>query len=64
MNLAILNLLPFPGLDGWQVLVLVVEAVAHKSIPEKVKNIVSFVGLAILFAFMVLIIIKDVIGLF
>ena len=64
VNLAIINLLPFPGLDGWQIVVLVVEAVAHREIPEKVKNIVSFIGLAILFAFMILILVKDVIGLF
>lgn len=64
VNLAIINLLPFPGLDGWQIVVLIVEAVAHREIPEKVKNIVSFIGLAILFAFMILILVKDIIGLF
>ena len=64
VNLAIINLLPFPGLDGWQILVLVVEMVAHKEIPEKVKNIVSIVGLVLLMAFAGLILIKDVIGLF
>jgi len=64
VNLAIINLLPFPGLDGWQIVVLVVEAVAHREIPDKVKNIVSFVGLAILFAFMILILVKDFTGLF
>ena len=64
VNLAIINLLPFPGLDGWQIVVLIVEAVAHREIPDKVKNIVSFIGLAILFSFMILILIKDFIGLF
>ena len=64
VNLAIINLLPFPGLDGWQILVLVVEMVAHKEIPEKVKNIVSIVGLVLLMAFAALILVKDIIGLF
>lgn len=64
VNLAIINLLPFPGLDGWQILVLVVEAVAHKEIPEKVKNIVSIIGLVLLMAFAALILVKDIIGLF
>ena len=64
VNLAIINLLPFPGLDGWQIVVLIVESVAHREIPDKVKNIVSFIGLAILFSFMILILIKDFIGLF
>ena len=64
VNLAVFNLLPFPGLDGWQLLVLFVESVFKKQIPSKVKTIVSFVGMILLFTFMILIIVKDVIGLF
>ena len=61
VNLAIVNLLPFPGLDGWQLLVLIVEATARRKIPDKVKNIVSFIGLAILFTFMAVVLVLDVI---
>lgn len=61
VNLAIVNLLPFPGLDGWQLLVLVVEGITRKKIPNKVKTIVSIVGLALLFAFMGVILVKDII---
>jgi regulator of sigma E protease len=57
-------LLPFPGLDGWSLLVLAVEGISKKKMPTKVKNIISFVGLIILFAFMGLVLLKDVIGLF
>lgn len=64
VNLAIVNLFPFPGLDGWQLLVLFVEKVFKREIPQKVKAIISTVGIIILFAFMILIVIKDVIGLF
>ena len=60
VNLAIVNLLPFPGLDGWQLLVLGVEAIAHKKIPDKVKGIVSIVGIGLLFLFMIVLIVKDV----
>ena len=59
VNLAIFNLLPFPGLDGWQLLVLLVESVFRKKIPEKVKNIVSLVGIGLLLVFMVVILAKD-----
>ena len=58
------NLLPFPGLDGWHLLVIAVEGIFRKEIPSKVKNIISFVGVAILFVLMILIVIKDIIGLF
>ena len=60
VNLAIFNLLPFPGLDGWQLLVLIIEGITRKKIPDKAKNIVSFIGLIILLGFMAFILIKDV----
>lgn len=60
INLAIFNLLPFPGLDGWQILVTSVEGISKKKIPDKVKTIVSFVGLALLFALMIAIVVMDV----
>ena len=60
VNLAIFNLLPFPGLDGWQLLVLIVEGISRKKIPEKVKNIVSLIGIGLLLLLMAVIVIKDV----
>ena len=59
VNLAIINLLPFPGLDGWQLLVLIVEGISRKKIPEKVQNIVSFIGISLLLVLMVVILFKD-----
>ena len=59
VNLAIFNLLPFPGLDGWQLLVLGVETVTRKKIPEKVKNIVSLIGVGLLLLLMGVIVVKD-----
>ena len=61
VNLGIVNLLPFPGLDGWQLLVTIVEGTTRKEIPPKVKNIVSAIGIGLLFVLMILIIIKDLI---
>lgn len=63
INLGIFNLIPFPGLDGWSLLVLIVEAISRKKIPQKVKGIISIIGLVLLFTLMVFIIVKDVIGL-
>lgn len=59
VNLAIFNLLPFPGLDGWQLLVLIVESTTRKKIPDKVKNIVSLVGIGLLLLLMGVIVVKD-----
>ena len=64
VNLAIFNLLPFPGLDGWHLLVIIVEGITKKEIPSKVKNIVSTIGMILLFALMAVVFIKDIIGIF
>ena len=64
INLAIMNFLPIPGLDGWHFLVLIFEGITKKQMPEKAKNIASMIGLALLFGLMIAVTIKDIIGLF
>ncbi|MFA5421860.1 MAG: site-2 protease family protein [Bacilli bacterium] len=64
VNLAIFNLLPFPGLDGWQLLVTAIEGITRKKVPTKVKAIISAIGLVLLFGLMIFITIKDIMGLF
>ncbi len=60
LNLAIFNLLPFPGLDGWGLLVTIVEKGFKKKMPQKAKSIASLVGLGLLMIFAVFITIKDI----
>ncbi|MCH5180342.1 MAG: site-2 protease family protein [Erysipelotrichales bacterium] len=64
VNLAIFNLLPFPGLDGWHLLVVAIEGITKKEVPEKVKNIVSAIGMILLFGLMIFVTGRDIIGLF
>ncbi|MBR0301886.1 MAG: site-2 protease family protein, partial [Bacilli bacterium] len=63
VNLAIFNLLPFPGLDGFALLVTVIEGITKKKIPSKVKGIMSAVGLVLLFGLMIAIVVLDIIKL-
>lgn len=63
-NLAIFNLLPFPGLDGWHFLVLVIEGITKKDINPKVKSIMSTIGMILLFGLMIAVTLKDIINLF
>ncbi len=63
VNLAIINLLPFPGLDGFQLMVTIIEGVTKKKIPSKVKGIMSAVGLVLLFGLMIAIVVLDIIKL-
>ncbi len=64
VNLGLFNLLPFPGLDGWHLLVVAIEGIFHKEIPSKVKNTISTIGMLLLFALMIVVFVKDIFGLF
>lgn len=64
INLAIFNLLPFPGLDGWQICVSLFEGISHKKIDPKVKGIAQLIGLGLLFVLAIVIAVKDIVGLF
>ncbi len=54
-NLAVFNILPFPALDGAHVLFTLIEWIRGKPINRKVENIIHFVGICILFAFVIIV---------
>lgn len=54
-NLAVFNLLPFPALDGSHVVFTLIEWIRRKPINRKVESMIHFVGLCILFAFVVIV---------
>jgi regulator of sigma E protease len=60
MSLAILNILPFPALDGGHLLFLVIEAVFRREIPNRVKIALQQVGFVLLLAFMAFVIYNDI----
>lgn len=60
VNLGVMNLLPIPGLDGSQLLVIIAEGITRKKLPDNAKAIINFIGLIFLLGLMVLITIKDV----
>ena len=60
INLAILNLLPIPVLDGGQFLFLVAEAVIRRPLPMKVREKLTTVGLVLIILLMVLAFSNDI----
>ncbi len=64
INLGVVNMLPFPALDGGRFLMLLIEAIFHKPVPRKVESIINTVGLIILLALMAIIAVKDIWQLF
>ncbi len=64
INLGVFNLLPVPALDGGRLLFLLIELFRGKPINRDFEGYVHFIGILVLFAFMALISVKDIIGLF
>ncbi len=62
VNLCILNLIPFPGLDGGRLLFLVIEALrgGRRIAPER-EGLVHFIGIVILLGFMLLVSYYDIV---
>lgn len=63
LNLAIINILPFPALDGGRLIFLGYELVLRKRPPAKLEAKINSFGMAFLLALMVLITINDIIRL-
>ncbi len=64
INLGVINLIPFPALDGGRILVVIIESVSRKKIPSKIANTVNGIGFALLILLMVVITFRDVVKLF
>ena len=60
VNLGVLNLLPFPALDGGRLLFVIIEAIRRKPVPKEKEAVVHLIGMAILMAFMVFVLFNDI----
>lgn len=63
-NLGVMNLLPFPALDGGRLVFYIVEMIRRKPAPAKVEGAVNLVGFALLMTLMILVMISDISKLF
>ena len=64
VNLGIVNMLPFPALDGGRFVFLIIEAIFRKPVPRKFEAIINGVGLALLLLLIAVITFKDIFKLF
>ena len=60
LNLAIVNMLPFPALDGGRLLFLVIRGITGTRISDATEAKIHFAGLMLLFALMIYLVIHDV----
>lgn len=64
VNLAIVNVLPFPALDGGRVLFLIIEKIKGSPVSQAVEKAVHTAGFAFLILLMIVITLKDIARLF
>ncbi len=64
INLGVMNLLPLPALDGGRIVFLFIELIRRKPLKSQIEAYINAAGLAVLLLLMLLICVKDIVGLF
>lgn len=64
INLAAVNVIPIPALDGGRILFILIEKIKGSPVKAKIENMVHATGFALLIALSVYIAVKDIIRLF
>lgn len=64
LNLAVLNLLPIPALDGGRLVVVILEAIRRKAFNQKVLQIFNTVSFVLLIGLMIFVTFQDIFTLF
>ena len=60
VNLAIVNILPFPALDGGRIIFVIYEMLTKKRANQKIESVVNNVGMLILLGLILLVTIGDI----
>lgn len=61
INLAVMNFIPIPGLDGWQLLLCIIESITKKPINKKFKSWASLIGIGVILLLGIAMIVIDII---
>ncbi len=63
VNLAVINLIPIPALDGGRILFVIIEAITRKPIKTKIAQTVNTIGFLLLMLLMLVVTYKDIVKL-
>jgi Predicted membrane-associated Zn-dependent proteases 1 len=63
VNLGVVNLMPFPALDGGRLVFLIVEGIRRKPVNPKYEGWVNAAGFAVLMGFMLIVTFSDILRL-
>jgi len=64
INLAVINVLPFPALDGGRLFFIIIESVIRKPVIPVVLNVFNMIGFALLMFFMLVVTYHDIATMF
>ncbi len=64
INLAVLNILPLPPLDGWHALKAIYKSVFRRDLPHLIETIISVIGIVLVLALITYATVGDVRALF
>lgn len=64
LNLAVINIIPFPALDGGRILFLLVEKVKGGPVKKEVETLIHNIGFLLLIALVIFVTFKDIVKLF
>ena len=64
LNLGIINLLPFPALDGGRIIFVIGELITGRNVSEELEGKIHFIGFVVLIALILLITWQDIMKLF
>jgi len=64
VNLAVINLLPLPALDGGRIVFVGIEGIFKKPVDREVEGTVHGIGMVLLFGLMILLTYKDLVRIF
>ena len=61
LNLAIMNMLPFPALDGGRLLFLLIRKITGKRVTDEMEGKIHFIGIVLLMVLMVYVTWNDIV---
>jgi len=64
INLAVINLIPFPALDGGRILFVIIETIRGKKIKPIVANTLNIIGFVLLIVLMIAVTYNDIVKIY
>lgn len=63
INLALINIIPIPGLDGGRLLIIIIEGILRRPVSAQIVSRLSFAGFALIITLMILVTYHDIVRL-